>query len=276
MRAFLADSRQDAYERVVDELLASPGYGERWGRHWMDIWRYSDWYGRRDGDDQRNSARNIWHWRDWIIESLNQDKGYDRMIVEMLAADELYPTDPNALRATGYLARDFYRFNRNVWMQDVVEHTSAAFLGITMKCARCHDHKYDPISQEEYYRFRAFFEPYDVRVDRIPGQSDPDKDGIARVFEGEPRQGTSEAPYIAPIYANTYRLIRGDENNPDKSKALDPAPPEVLSQSELQIKTVTLPVEAFNPDIRTFVGRDLIAQAGAEVKKAEKKLDDAR
>ena len=78
----------------MDSLLESPRYGERWGRHWMDVWRYSDWYGRRGLDEQRNSARHIWHWRDWIIESLNADKGYDRMIREMLAGDEIAPNDP--------------------------------------------------------------------------------------------------------------------------------------------------------------------------------------
>ena len=81
------------------------------------------------------------------------------------------------LRATGYLARNWYKFNRNVWLQDTVEHTAAGFLGITMKCARCHDHKYDPIQQNEYYRFRAFFEPHDVRTDRVPGEPDLSKSG---------------------------------------------------------------------------------------------------
>ena len=137
----------------------------------MDIWRYSDWYGRRGLDDQRNSARHIWHWRDWIIESLNADKGYDRMIREMIAGDEIAPNDPDVLRATGFLARNYYRFNRNFWLQDTVEHIGFGVLGLTLKCARCHDHKYDPISQEEYYRLRAFFEPYDVRTDRIPGKA---------------------------------------------------------------------------------------------------------
>jgi uncharacterized protein DUF1549 len=168
---FLSDRSPEAYEKVVDQLLSSPRYGERWGRHWMDVWRYSDWYGTRELEEHRNSQRHIWHWRDWIIDSVNKDKGYDQMILEMLAGDEIAPTDPDTLRATGYLARSFYRFNRNVWLFDTVEHTSAAFLAITLKCARCHDHKYDPIAQEEYYKFRAFFEPYDVRLDRIPGQS---------------------------------------------------------------------------------------------------------
>ena len=101
MNAFLADNSKDAYEKVVDKLLASPRYGERWGRHWMDIWRYSDWYGWRAQNQVRYSQRHIWHWRDWIIESVNKDKGYDEMIVEMLAGDELAPNNPDVTRATG-------------------------------------------------------------------------------------------------------------------------------------------------------------------------------
>ena len=89
---FRADQSPGAYEKVVDRLLASPRYGERWGRHWMDVWRYSDWYGL--GEEARYSHPHIWQWRDWIIAALNADKGYDRMVVEMLAADELTPDDP--------------------------------------------------------------------------------------------------------------------------------------------------------------------------------------
>jgi hypothetical protein len=87
--AFLADQSPDAFEKVVDRLLASPMYGERWGRHWMDVWRYSDWDGF--GAEVRNSQPHIWHWRDWIVDSLNADKGYDRMVMEMIAGDELAP-----------------------------------------------------------------------------------------------------------------------------------------------------------------------------------------
>ncbi|MCA9113430.1 MAG: DUF1549 domain-containing protein, partial [Planctomycetaceae bacterium] len=107
---FLSDTSATAYENVVDRLLSSPQYGERWGRHWMDIWRYSDWWGL--GAEVRNSQKHIWHWRDWIIESLNDDHGYDQMLREMLAADELYPNDLGRLRATGYLARQYFKFNR--------------------------------------------------------------------------------------------------------------------------------------------------------------------
>lgn len=265
--AFLKDRSPDAYEKVVDSLLASPRYGERWGRHWMDIWRYSDWYGRRALDDQRNGARHIWHWRDWIIESLNADKAYDQMIREMVAGDEIAPNDPNTLRATGFLARNYYRFNRNVWLQDTVEHIGFGVLGLTLKCARCHDHKYDPISQEEYYRLRAFFEPYDVRIDRIPGRQDPHDDGIARVYDSSPHEGGIE-PYFPPIYKDTFRFIRGDETNPDKTP-LTPATLSVLGAWNLKIEPVTLKPEEHIPDLRDFVGTDVLAKARQDIKDAE-------
>ena len=153
---FLSDPAPDAYERVVDRLLASPQYGERWGRHWMDVWRYSDWYGRRMVPDVWNSAPQIWRWRDWIIQSLNDDKGYDQMIVEMLAGDEVDPLNEQAGYATGYLIRNWYALNPNDWMRSNVEHVGKAFLGLTFNCAHCHDHKYDPITQEDYFRLRAF------------------------------------------------------------------------------------------------------------------------
>ena len=204
MQSFLADKSPGAYERAVDRLLASPRYGERWGRHWMDIWRYSDWYGYRTSSEVRNSQRHIWQWRDWIVESLNQDRPYDQMVKEMLAGDELAPADPKVLRATGYLVRNYKRYDRDGWMQDVVDHTSMAFLGLTLKCARCHDHKYDPLSQQDYYQFRAFFEPYNVRLDRVPGETNLEKAGLARVYDAK-----ADTP--------TYLFVGGDVQNPDKT-----------------------------------------------------------
>lgn len=229
LHAFLRDDSPNAYETVVDRLLASPRYGERWGRHWMDVWRYSDPFG--NGEEYRYSQRHIWRWRDWIIESLNADKGYDRMIVEMLAGDEVAPADPDTLRATGYLARNWYKFNRNAWMQDTVEYTAAGFLGLTLRCARCHDHKYDPLSQQDYYRFRAFFEPHDIRIDPRPGQPDITKDGIARAYDAKPD-------------AVTYLFVRGDERTPDKSRSLTPSVPSVLG-GELAVRPVRFTARDF-------------------------------
>jgi hypothetical protein len=253
LHAFLTDDRPDAYEKVVDRLLASPRYGERWGRHWMDVWRYSDPFGL--GEEYRYSQRHIWRWRDWIIESLNADKGYDRMIVEMLAGDELAPADPDTLRATGYLARNWYKYNRNAWIQDTVEYTAAGFLGLTLRCARCHDHKYDPIAQQDYYRFRAFFEPHDIRIDPVPGQPDTNKDGVARAYD-------------AHLETPTYLFRRGDERTPDKSRALTPAVPAVLG-GEPVVRPVRFTVhdyaQALAPAINAArrLARNEVAQAEA-------------
>jgi hypothetical protein len=260
LHAFLADESSDAYERVVDRLLESPHYGERWGRHWMDVWRYSDWAGY--GMEVRQSQRHIWRWRDWIVESLNRDKPYDQMIVEMLAGDELAPTDPDTVRATGFLARSWFKFNRNVWLDNIVEHTSKAFLGITLNCARCHEHKYDSIAQQEYFQFRAFFEPHDVRTDRLPGQSDTMQDGVPRVFD-------------AKLDAPTYLFNRGDEAQPEKEKPLGPAVPTILRHGEFPIEPVSLPVTAYYPGLQPFVQQEALAAGESAVAKARTALDQA-
>ena len=114
------------YSKVVKELLASPHYGERWGRHWMDVWRYSDWYGL--GGMLRHSQKHIWRWREWIVDSLNADKGYDRMVSEMLAGDELDPDNEDSIAGTGFLARNYYVFNRDTWLDSTIEHSAKAFL----------------------------------------------------------------------------------------------------------------------------------------------------
>ncbi len=256
LHAFLNDRSPDAYEKVVDRLLASPCYGERWGRHWMDVWRYADWAGY--GAEVRDSQPHIWHWRDWIIESLNADRGYDRMVQEMLAADELAPGDADAIRATGFLVRNWYKFNRNVWMERTVEHTAKAFLGITLNCARCHDHFFDPFTQKEFYAFRAIFEPEQIRTDRIPNVADINKDGIPRIYDAK-----ADAP--------TYLFHRGDERNPDKSKVIPPTVPAALGGS-FEIKPVALPRSEIVPDRRAFVLSDTRAAGETATQQARQKL----
>ncbi len=248
------------YEAVVDALLASPRYGERWGRHWMDVWRYSDWDGY--GKEIRESKPHIWRWRDWIVESLNDDKPYDRMVQEMLAADELSPDDPQSLRATGYLVRSWYKFNRNKWMDDAIEHTGKAFLGVTFNCCRCHDHMYDPLEQKEYYALRAFFEPYDIRTDRVPGEANPDKDGLVRVFDAK-----ADAP--------TFLFVRGNEKDPLKDEPLSPAVPRVFSSVSCSIEPVNLPKVAAYPGLAEFARAETLAAAKADVEKARSLLADA-
>lgn len=243
--------------QLIDRLLASPQFGERWARHFMDIWRYCDWYGL--GAQLRHSQKHIWHWRDWIIESLNADKGYDRMIIEQLAGDELAPEDRSTLRATGFLARSYYLFNRTTWLDETIEHTSRAFLGLTMQCVKCHDHKYDPVDQADYYRLRAVFEPLHVRLDPLPGITDFEKNGLPRVFD-------------LHLDRATFRHIRGDEKNEDKSKPMTPGIPGVLDFASFTPKSITLPKTISQPFLQPFVLQDHLAAAEAEIANLEKQL----
>ena len=258
-REQLKDTRP--WESIVDELLANPQHGERWARHWMDVWRYSDWYGL--GKQLRNSQKHIWRWRDWIVESLNADKGYNQMLREMLAADELTPDDPDALRATGFLARNYYLFNRTTWLDATIEHTAKAFVGLTLNCAKCHDHKYDPITHKDYYRFRAIFEPHQVRLDPVPGETDFEKDGLPRVFDDH-------------LDAPTHLHLRGNPKDPDKSRLIEPGVPAILASFAPSIKPVKLPAYAYAPASRDYVAKDRLVSVWAEVEKAKKQLADAR
>ncbi|MBL8793190.1 MAG: DUF1549 domain-containing protein, partial [Planctomycetia bacterium] len=256
LRAAVEDQAADWYEQLVDKLLASPRHGERWGRHWMDVWRYSDWYGYNG--EIRHSQPHVWRWRDWIVEAVNADKGYDRMLVEMLAGDELAPDDPDVVRATGYLVRNYNRHHRDKWLQETVDHTFQAFLGLTIGCARCHDHMYDPLSQQDYYQVRAFFEPHQVRIDQLPGKLDPVKidnltipgNGLARVYDAD-----GKAP--------TYLFTRGDETKPDKSAVIMPGVPKSLGGELPAIAPVRLPASAFDPEKRDWVIREQVESATA-------------
>src|SRR5262249_26969779 len=166
IRAFVKESEanpQAAYEALVDRLLASPRYGERWALFWLDLVRYAETDGFK-ADDVRPVA---WRFRDYAIRSLNTDKPYSRFVQEQLAGDELFPDDPDALVATGFLRHYPDEFNavnleqrRQEILNDITDTTAQAFLGLTLGCARCHDHKFDPIMQKDYYRIQAFFAAY--------------------------------------------------------------------------------------------------------------------
>ena len=176
VRRFLADDRPDPlpYELVVDRLLASPAYGERWGRHWLDVARYGD----TDGFAIDSERHTLWRYRDYIIRSLNQDRGFDALIREQVAGDWTYADsgDEDAKRR-GLVATSFLRLGpyeadnmtaenrRQDFLNEMTNAIGAAFLGVTIGCARCHDHKYDPISQADFYRLQAFLGP-SVRADR--------------------------------------------------------------------------------------------------------------
>ncbi len=160
--AFLADSAADKREKLVDRLLADPGYGIRWGRRWLDVVRYAETNGyERDGDKP-----NAWRYRDYVIDSLNADKPFDRFLTEQLAGDELPQSDAEAQIATTFLRLGTWddepadpKVDRYDQLDDIVGTVSVTFLGMTLQCARCHNHKYEPISQLDYARMVAIFEP---------------------------------------------------------------------------------------------------------------------
>jgi hypothetical protein len=186
--AFLADDRTDAYERLVDRLLDSPRYGQRWARHWLDLVRYAESDGYRQ-DAYRPAA---WRYRDYVVRAFNSDKPYDRFLTEQLAGDELDPEDPELKVATGYLRLGTYEFNqRDVYGQwaailsDITDVTGEVFLGLGIGCARCHDHKFDPILQKDYYRLQAFFSPILPRDDVTLASSKQGKDYQSRRAEWE-------------------------------------------------------------------------------------------
>ncbi len=277
--AFLGDESPTGYEEAVDRLLASPQYGERWARHWMDVWRYSDWYGRRSVPDVMNSYPMVWRWRDWIVKSLNEDKSYNQLVVEMLAADELLPADDQNIVATGFLVRSWFKWNYETWKKDLVEHTGKAFLGLTLNCCQCHDHKYDPFSQAEYFRFRAFFEPLELRHDRVPGETDPGpfvkyvyalsygpiKSGMVRVFD----------EYLE---AETFMFSKGDSRlRIDGKPPMTSAAPAVIGGDKLQISKRVLPITSAYPGMKEFVraeerGKPVAAIAAAETELAAAKV----
>ena len=274
LRDFLADTSDAAYSRAVDRLLDSPQYGERWARHWMDVWRYSDWYGRRAVPDVMNSYPHIWRWRDWIVGSLNDDEGYDRMIVEMLAADEACPGDDAKVVATGFLVRNWFKWNYENWMKDNVEHTAKAFLGLTLNCAHCHDHKYDPIAQEEYFRFRAFFEPLELRQDRVAGLPDP---GPFKKYVYAQSYGPIAAGLVRvfdeKLDAQTFMYIKGDSRNRMEGKSpVEPGVPAVLGATDFAVAPIDLPPEAFYPGLSASIRAEESAKAAADLQAAKHTL----
>jgi hypothetical protein len=158
--AFLADQSPQAFAKVVDRLLASPQYGERWGRHWLDLARYAE----SEGFKADETRPNVWRYRDYVIDAFNADKPYDRFVREQLAGDELWPGDRDARIATAFNrhypdesnARNLLQRRQEI-LDDVTDTAGAVFLGLTYGCARCHNHKFDPILQKDYYRLQAFF-----------------------------------------------------------------------------------------------------------------------
>jgi hypothetical protein len=242
--AFLADQSLDAYEKVVDRLLSSPAYGERWARHWLDVAGYADSNGYAEADSPRLQA---WRYRDYVIRSLNADKAWNDFIVEQLAGDELAGATQNStqgavidpkkrdeLTATAYLrmapdgtgdAVDDSKLARNQVIAEELKVVSSSLLGLTVGCAQCHDHRYDPISQADYYRLRAIFEPaFDWQNWRPPFQRlyslyTPEEHAKADEIEKQAKAITDEAmamnkKFLDEIFEKELLKLPEEEREP--------------------------------------------------------------
>ena len=228
VEAFVQDKSLQAWERVVDRLLASPHYGERWGRHWLDLARYADSSGFHNDLDRPHA----WRYRDYVIRSFNEDKPYARFIAEQLAGDEVAGADEETLVATGFCRnapsnddnmgnnKEQYRLDE---LDDVISTTSTVFLGLTVGCARCHDHKTDPIRSADYYSLLAIFNGTEKRG--VPKESD-DKE---RAKQNVNLQALIETKAAVPA---THLLRRGSLQN--KGPEVLPAVPLVLVSNPLR------------------------------------------
>ncbi|MGY8767383.1 MAG: DUF1553 domain-containing protein, partial [Pirellulales bacterium] len=178
--------------------------------------------------------------------------------------DELMPEDYDAIRATGYLARNYHKSNRNIWLDATVEHTAKAFLGMTINCAKCHDHKFDPIAQQKYYELRAIFEPHNVRTERVPGQANLTLDGLPRAYD-------------ADLEVATHVYLQGNEKHPDKENPVSPAVPALFDDS-FAVTPVKLPAVAVFPSLQPHIEKEQLAVLEKQLTQKQaalKKLGDS-
>ncbi|WP_425615635.1 PSD1 and planctomycete cytochrome C domain-containing protein [Anatilimnocola sp. NA78] len=234
VQSFAADESPDAYERRLDQLLSSPAYGERWGRHWLDLARYADSGGFHDDLDRPHA----WRYRDYVIRSLNADAPYADFIRDQLAGDEYAPDNENALAATAFCRngptnddnmgnnafdREKYRLDL---LDDVISTTSAVYLGLTVGCARCHDHKFDPIPQTDYYQLLAVFN--NITRKDIPFNEQGRPQLAGKWAKGQP--GIMAITDVGRQAKETFVLYRGDLNN--KGPKVQADVPQVLRLGE--------------------------------------------
>lgn len=231
---------QEAFRKVVERLLASPRYGEKWGRHWLDVVRYADTAGYSN-DFERPHA---WRYRDYVIRSFNRDKPYNQFIREQIAGDEIDPKDSEKLVATGFLrmgpwehtAMSVAAETRQAWLDDVTHSIGASFLGLTLECARCHDHKFDPIPTKDYYRLQAIFattEFADRPASFLPGEEHSDfAAGRARLEEMVRRNKAKIAEFEQIVKARIGPAAAGQDSHVSMESIMDAVKTKKLLTAE--------------------------------------------
>jgi hypothetical protein len=258
--AFLADKSTNAYEKLVERLLTSPHYGERWARHWLDVARWAE----SEGYESNHLRPHAWRYRDYVVRSFNSDKPYDLFLREQLAGDEMIPYTDENLIATGFLAAARLSSNeedrprqRNDIYVDIVNATNSALLGLTMSCAQCHNHKFDPISARDYYRFQGFFvkgQPANLalrdpalwqayRAARLP-EYEPAKKLQDLLFEGARARLVEQAKKKLSPEARQALDLPEEERNPQQEKLARETEEQLLQFGTGQIENAILPEDA--------------------------------
>jgi len=246
--AFLADDRPDAYERLVDRLLGSPHYGERWGQHWLDLAHYAD----SNGFELDAERPDAWRYRDWVIRAYNSDLPFDRFVWLQIAGDDLWPGDRDALVATGFCRcgpREVVGGNvipeakRQTELAEITGTVGSVFLGLTIGCARCHDHKYDAIPSTDYYRLQSFFAASELKdVPIAPEQErsafEAAKSAIdKKVAPFKEQIAALEAPYRAAIHARKMFMLSPAERAVMATPEKDRTPPQKRLAKGLETST---------------------------------------
>ena len=235
--AFLADTSPDAWAKVVDRLLASPHYGERWGRHWLDLARYAD----TEGFEHDVTRPNAWRYRDYVVRSLNADKPYDRFVREQIAGDELWPADRDALIATGFnlIGPDMTDSSDQIQrrlntLNDMTDATASVFLGQTMGCARCHDHKFEPIAQRDYFAMQAFFMPAAFKRETLVPTPEERAAHERAVKEYESHPAVRELVALEAPYRERLRASKLAKQPPEVREAHN-TPPEQRTAAQANL-----------------------------------------
>ncbi len=281
--AFVKDSSPGAYEKLIESLLASPHYGERWGRFWLDVARYAD----SSGYEHDYDIENAWRYRDYVIKSFNQDKAYDRFIIEQVAGDELDDQDYDNLIATTFYRigpRVRYRekdnpYYRYEYLDDTIRTTFQGFMGVSVNCARCHDHKFDPISRMDYYRSMAmFFGSVEYEHKLAPPQKIVEYEKARKAVEEQVRPLMRkifeiEAPYRKAAFEKRLQKF------PDEIQAAVRTPEDkrTAGQKLLAAQIVSLDVDpdaAANQNVTALYSRQRIRVSEADHTIREKLLDE--
>jgi len=267
--AFVNDPTSTASEKVVDRLLASPHYGERWGRHWLDLARFAE----SNGFEHDLVWAHAWRYRDYVIRAFNADKPFDRFLREQIAGDELWPDEPEALVATGFAllgpdmddSSDQMQRRLNT-LNHMTDTTAAVFLGLTLGCARCHDHKFEPLSQRDYYRLQAFFMPALFRRDSpVPTPAERAAcDAEMKVYQALPQVReleTLESPAREKVRHKKIAALSPEAQDAHRT------PPEkrTTEQSNIAIETESM---------LEVTEKDLLGAMSGEVKARRKTLQE--